>query len=196
VTGVYQMRSGAQMAKSAESLATVLSRWIRRRRLTQVQVSAASGVTRSYISSLVNGHVSRCSAETLRRLARGVATEPAVDDTPERFDQLEYEQALREMAAASGFSDLTHEPDRGALVRAIQGMGSNLQAADFWRAMIEAHPNPNPLLQQMLKLMAESQDRPGGKDVMGLLLLLSAAEPPPLETILEYLRAGLKPLNP
>jgi transcriptional regulator with XRE-family HTH domain len=198
LTGADLKRVVRQMAEAAPSLATVLTRWIRRRRLTQVQIAAASGITRSYISTMANGGVSRPSPETLRRLARGVATEPERVDAdgtvvPKLLDQLEYEQALRELSEAAGFADLTHEPDRGVLVREIQALGSNLQAADFWRALMEAHPNPSPPVQQMLRFFADTYDRPGGGDVQSLWLLLGALMPPDSATLLEQVRRGLNP---
>src|SRR4051812_49329673 len=133
----YGMR---QMVDSQPSLASVLSRWIRQERLRPADIERASGITRAHLWLMTSGKVSRPTPETLRKLARALATDP---HTGER-DRVKAELALRELSEAAGYPELGTDPDASDLAAALRAAVGNQQVADFWREMVGRYPEISP----------------------------------------------------
>lgn len=166
-------RKGGQMADNAEPFAIVLSRWIGRERLRPQDIERASGISRNHLWLMTHGKVTRPTPETLRRLAKALATDPATDEV----DHLKRDEALHDLSRAAGYPDLAQDVDAGDLVRAIRALGGNQQSAEFWIEITRANPNIPPTLQQLVKTMIDMYNRPGGEGVRGMLLLLGDADP-------------------
>lgn len=156
------------MADDEPSLATVLSRWIRRERLRPIDIHRAAGITRPHLWLLLNDRVARPEPETLRKLALAVATDP---DT-KAVDRLKRDEALRDFSRAAGYPASESDLDAGDLVRAIRAVVGNQQSTDFWCEMIKAHGDISPTLQQLIRTVIDLHNRPGGKDTTAMLDLI------------------------
>lgn len=172
-----------QMAAAKPSLATVLKRWMRRERLRPNEVAGLAGISRAHLWLMLNGRVARPTPETLRKLARALASDPH----ERTVDRLKRDEALRELALVAGYPDLADRADAGELIRAIMAVVGNPQAAEFWAEMIAAHPTLSPTLQNMIRAVIAVHGRPGGEDLLSLLVLLNGPDRPSATELLKRL---------
>jgi transcriptional regulator with XRE-family HTH domain len=164
------------MAEESPSLATVLTRWIRRERLRPYDIERASGITRAHLWLMTHGRVKRPTPETLRKLAKALASDPETGEV----DRLKRNEALREMSAAVGYADPGSSADRDDLVRVVGAVVGNQQVTEFWCELISEHPDVSPTLQYLIRAVITVHDRPGGSDVTSLLLALDGYTSPEL----------------
>lgn len=194
--GPDQERPAGQMADEQPSFASVLSHWIRRERLRPRDIERATTpknvpdarprITRAHLWLMTHGRVSRPTPETLRDLALAVATDPN-DGT---VDRLKRDEALRAFSRATGHLDLTSDVESGDLVFAIQAVVCNQQVAEFWTEMVTSHPDISPTTQHLIRALIDMQNRPGGSDIVSLLLLLNGPDQPSAAELLRRLTMG------
>lgn len=107
-------------------LGAVLDDWINRQRVPVAHLARHGGVSANTIWLIQNGTTTRPEIQTLRKIAKGLATDPS-DQT---FDQAVFERSLKELAAAAdrvAEIDDVPSPTLEAMIRA-SGVKSRRQA--------------------------------------------------------------------
>lgn len=133
-------------------LGEVLERWLHRQRVTVAHVVRQGGLSRNTVWLIQQGTTASPELETLRKLARGLATDPFSVE----FDAQVYTDALRELAAAAGFPDPTADLPEPDLESALRSTGLDRQEAAFWADIHRRYPNATPDQKRMLKDLARA----------------------------------------
>lgn len=142
------------------SLADVLQTWMRRQRLRPVDLVRLSGLSRPTVYEARDG--GRVSAETVRLLARALATDPYDGEVNAAL----HAEALRELAEAANYPHLLSEapppPDLDSEIRAIIPNRTRAAAiAEF----VRRYPNMTPDQRRMVDALVDGIVRLGDKDV-------------------------------
>ena len=87
----------AILMAEATALGAQLDRWIKRQRLSVAELCRLSGMSRRTIYNIGDG--ASVTSETLRKIARGLATDPHTGE----LDRRTHSEALRDLLAAGGF---------------------------------------------------------------------------------------------
>ncbi len=133
-------------------LADVIERWLHRQRLTKAHVSKHGGVSTNTIWLIQQGTTTSPELETLRKVARGLATDPHSAE----FDAQVYIEALRDMAGAAGFPEPAEALPTPDLESALRSTGLDRQEAAFWADIHRRYPNATPDQKRMLKDLARA----------------------------------------
>ena len=116
-------------------LADVVREWMDRQRLDRVELAKLSGIARNTLYRILEGMAAQ--PETVRKIARGVATDPRTGD----IDSTVRAAALRDFARVTDI-DLAEEAPPPTLESAIraEGVKSPRQAAKL-AAFLRKYPN-------------------------------------------------------
>lgn len=137
-------------------LAAVLDDWLRRQRVPVAHLTRVGKVSANTIWLIQQGTTTKPEIQTLRKIARGLATDPA----DAAFDQIVYAEALRDLAGAAdlaGEIDDIPTPTLEAAIRA-EGVKSPRKAARL-AAFVRKYPN---MTANQLRLVDALIDNLGG----------------------------------
>lgn len=133
-------------------LGDTLERWLQRQRVTKAHVSKHGGVSTNTIWLIEQGTTTRPEMETLRKIARGLATDP-FDGT---VDPQAFADAWRQLAAAAGLPEPASEMPAPDLESVLRSTGLSRQEAAFWADIHRRYPNATPDQKRMLNDLARS----------------------------------------
>lgn len=126
---------------------------MRRQRLKQADLVRLSGLSRPTITAAREG--SKIGTESVRALARGLATDP-YDGT---FDGTVYADALRDLAEAAGYPHLLTEMPSADLESEIRAITKSPATAEMWAEFIRDNPDATPdqirMMRALLKGIAQ-----------------------------------------
>lgn len=131
------------------ALADALDVWMKRQRLQPAALARLAGVSRPTVYAALRGD--RISGDSLRAIARGLATDPFSGE----LDPAVYAEALRELAEVGSHPDLAVDvpmPDLEALIRA-EGVKSPAKAralAEFIRKYPSMTPDQRRLVDALI----------------------------------------------
>lgn len=133
-------------------LGEVIDKWLQRLRVTKAHVARFGGVSPNTLNYISQGTTTSPEMETLRKIARGLATDPFTS----AVDQAAYADAWRELAVAAGLPEPSADiapPDLESMFRSV---GHDRQEAAFWADIARRYPNATPDQKRMLKELARA----------------------------------------
>lgn len=139
-------------------LGEAVDRWLQRQRVTKAHVSKHGGVSTNTIWLIQQGTTSSPELETLRKIARGLATDPFSRE----LDRLVYADALRDLALSCGFPDPTlEESPPPSMEASIRTVARPRGAAESWAEFIRDHSDATPDQIRMLRALWEAMTARG-----------------------------------
>lgn len=136
-------------------LAAVLEEWIDRQRVQIAHIQKAGGVSRNTINLIQNGITTRPEAETVRKIARGLAADPKTG----KVDRPVYIAALRDLCRAAGLPDLTQDIPPCDLEDEIRAIVKDRSRASFLAAFIRKYPDITPGERNLVHSVLDSLGR-------------------------------------
>lgn len=118
-------------------LASVLEDWLSRQRVPVAHLTRVAKVSANTVWLIQQGTTTRPEIQTLRKIARGLATDPKDGS----FDQAVYDEALRDLAEAAGMGgelDDVPPPTLESMIRS-EGVKSPMKAAKL-AAFLRKYP--------------------------------------------------------
>ena len=134
-------------------LGDTLERWLQRQRLSKAHVSKYGGVSTNTIWLIQQGTTASPEMETLRKLARGLATNPFGDHEVDRHI---YSEAWRDLALSCGFPDPTTEDAPPSIEASIRTIAKPSGAAESWADFIRDHSDATPDQIELLRTLWEA----------------------------------------
>lgn len=133
-------------------LAETLTAWIERMRLEKAELTRLSGIGRQTLYRLLDGE--RPQSETLRKIARGLATDPRSFEV----DAILRREVLRDFEAVTGLDLLDDDPPP-TLEDAIrsEGIHSPRQAAKL-AAFLRKYPNMSTDQRRLVDALIDHLD--------------------------------------
>lgn len=133
-------------------LADVVKTWMERRRLDRVELARLSGIARNTLYRILEGMAAQ--PETLRKIAKGLATDPHTDEIDSGIRLL----ALRDFAQVAGI-DLADDAPPPTLEQAIraEGIQSPRQAAKL-AAFLRRYPNMSTDQRRLVDALIDHLD--------------------------------------
>jgi hypothetical protein len=115
-------------------LADALERWLQRTRLEKAVVARQGGLSRGTLYYILDG--SPAEPDTLRKVARGLATDPF----SKAFDPHLYADAIEELFAAAGYALPPNEVVRISLEDEVERLVRNRATAEQIVKVLEKFP--------------------------------------------------------
>ncbi len=137
-------------------LGDVLTSWIQRQRVTLKHISDVGGVSRNTIDLLKKGTTTEPSPETLRKISKGLATDPHTGD----FDRRVYVDSLREFSDGAGLPDLTIDFPPCDLESEIRSLIKDRKRASVFAAVLRRYETLTPGQRRLVDNVLDSFDHP------------------------------------
>lgn len=137
-------------------LGDVLTSWIQRQRVTFKHISDVGGVSRNTIDLLRKGTTTEPSAETLRKISRGLATDPYTGD----FDRRLYVESLQAFSAAAGMPDLTTDFPPCDLESEIRSIVKDRKRASVFASVLRRYETLTSGQRRMVDSVLDQLDHP------------------------------------
>lgn len=139
-------------------LAEAIERWLQRQRLTVAHVVRYGGLSRNTVWLIQQGTTASPEMETLRKLARGLATDPY---GTHEVDTNVYREAWRDLALSCGFPDPTIEDAPPSMEASIRTVAKPSGSAESWAEFIRDHSEATPDQIRMLRALWEAMTSRG-----------------------------------
>jgi transcriptional regulator with XRE-family HTH domain len=111
--------------------------WMARQRVKQADIIKHGGVARNTLWLIQQGTTTEPEAETIRKIARGLAADPRTGE----LDRPVYLEALRELCSVANLPDLTDEIPPCDLESEIRAVVGDQRRARVLAAFIHRYPN-------------------------------------------------------
>lgn len=121
-------------------LGDTLERLIQDQRVSIAHIVKYSGISRNTIWLIQQGVTTDPEPETLRKIARGLATDPHST----KFDRPVYVNSLRALCEAAGLPDLTEEIPPCDLETEIRAVVGDRDAASVLTLLVRRYPRMTP----------------------------------------------------
>lgn len=134
------------------TLADVLDQWLADQRLSIAELARMAGVGRPTIYKMRSGE--RPSVETLRKIARGLATTPRSG----QFDADAYSLAARDLFAAAGYEqppEVHTVPVEEEIARMVKSRATAEQIVEVLRRYPSLNRDKRLLLEAAIRIAAE-----------------------------------------
>lgn len=125
-------------------LADALQRWLERTRLEKAAVARQGGLSRGTLYSILDG--SPAEPDTLRKIARGLATDPFT----KAFNPHLYAEAVQDLFTAAGYELPPNEIVRISLEDEVERLVRSRADADQIARALKRFPNLSPSKRQLL----------------------------------------------
>lgn len=137
-------------------LAAIVEDWFQRQRVSIAHVVKFGRVARNTIWLIQQGTTTEPEAETLRKIARGIAAEPRTG----HVDRAIYLEVLQDLGRAAGMPDITDGVPPADLESEIRAAGVKGKRAAILAAFVRKYPHMDAadkrLVDALLDRMGES----------------------------------------
>lgn len=149
---IAHQRTGMVVVAERVRLGDVIDALIKRHRVGITHISDTGGVSRNTIDLIRKGTTGEPGPETLRKIARGLATDPHSGD----FDRPVYVDALRKMSEAAGLPDLTLDFPPCDLEAEIRSVIKDRDRASVFAAVLRRYPTMTPGQRRLVDSVLDS----------------------------------------
>lgn len=140
-------------------LADTVDRWLQRQRVSKVHLTKFGGISANTLWLIQQGTTTSPEMETLRKIAKGLATDPYSKD----MDREVYLEAWRDLAAAAGHPDPTQEIPPADLDSEIRAIIPNRRRAAAIAEFVRRYPDMTPDQRRMVDAVIDGIARLGEK---------------------------------